>query len=228
MPELPLLGVLPGTGGLTRLVDKRFVRRDRADFFASLEEGIRGTRALEWELVDEIVPASRFTEVVRSRAQAAAERTNRPSAEPGIQLRPLPRTIAADAIRYRFVDIEIDRTTRVATIVVTTPKDTEATDLASIKALGVDFWPLAVARDLDDAVLHLRANEDEIGTWLLKTRGDNAYVENIDRALLEHAEDWFIREVSLYLKRVLKRFDVTSRTLIAAIGPGSCFTGDLA
>ncbi len=227
LPELPLLGVLPGTGGLTRLVDKRFVRRDRADFFASLEEGIRGSRALEWKLVDEIVPASRFNEAVRDHAQVVAEGSNRPHEETGIRLRPLARSIDADTIHYRFVDVEIDRNLRVATIVVTTPDTAPPTELAPIKALGADYWPLAVARELDDVILHLRANEDEIGTWLLKTRGDNAYVETIDRTLSEHAHDWLISEITLYLKRVMKRFDVTSRTLIAAIGPGSCFTGTL-
>lgn len=227
LPELPLLGVLPGTGGLTRLVDKRFVRRDRADFFASVEEGIRGVRAVEWNLVDEVVPASRFTQTVTDRAQAAAARSDRPSAESGIQLTPLARTIEAEVIRYRFVVVEIDRSLRVATIVVTTPEDSVPTDLESIKALGADFWALALARELDDAILHMRANEDEIGTWLLKTCGEGAYVEHIDRILSDNADDWFIREVTLYLKRVFKRFDVTSRTLIAAIDPGSCFTGTL-
>jgi benzoyl-CoA-dihydrodiol lyase len=227
LPELPLLGVLPGTGGLTRLVDKRFVRRDRADFFASTEEGIRGARAVDWKLVDEIVPVSKFVEVVDERARSAASRTDRPSDELGIQLTPLARKIEADSVSYKFVEIEIERSLGVATIVVSTPEDSIPSDLKSLKALGDNFWALALARELDDAILHLRANEDEVGTWLIKTTGDSVYVEQIDRILVDHAQDWFIREVTLYLKRVLKRFDVTSRTLIAAIDPGSCFTGTL-
>ena len=227
LPELPLLGVLPGTGGLTRLVDKRFVRRDLADSFVCTEEGVRGSRAVDWRLVDEIVPPSRFSQAVSEYAHAAANRTDRPCTESGVELTPLFRIIEVDAIRYRFVEIEIDRTQRVATIIVTAPEEIEPLDLASIKALGIDFWPLAIARELDDAILHLRTNEDAIGIWLLKTRGASIYVENMDRILLEYAEDWFIREVSLFLKRVLKRLDVTSRTLIAAVGPGSCFTGTL-
>ncbi len=227
LPELPLLGVLPGTGGLTRLVDKRYVRRDRADFFCSTEEGIRGERAVDWNLVDEIVPASKFSKVLSDRANAAAQNSDRPRTARGIQLTALDRVIKTDRIRYRFVEIEIDRSTRVATIVVSTQEGVPPSDLQSIKQLGADFWPLAMARELDDAILHLRANEDEIGTWVFKTRGDNAYVEHSDRVLSELSDDWFIREVTLYLKRVLKRLDVTSRTLIAAIDPGSCFTGTL-
>jgi benzoyl-CoA-dihydrodiol lyase len=227
LPELPLLGVLPGTGGLTRLVDKRYVRRDRADFFCSTEEGIRGERAVDWNLVDEIVPASKFSKVLSYRANAAAQNSDRPQAACGIQLTALDRVIDTDSISYPHVEIEIDRSTRVATIVVSTQDGGPPSDLQSIKQLGADFWPLAMARELDDAILHLRANEDEIGIWLLKTRGDNAYVEHYDRVLSEFSDDWFIREVTLYLKRVLKRLDVTSRTLIAAIYPGSCFTGTL-
>lgn len=227
LPELPLLGVLPGTGGLTRLVDKRYVRRDRADFFCSTEEGIRGERAVDWNLVDEIVPASKFSKVLSYRANAAAQNSDRPQAARGIQLTALDRVIDTDSISYPHVEIAIDRSTRVATIVVSTQDGGPPSDLQSIKQLGADFWPLAMARELDDAILHLRANEDEIGIWLLKTRGDNAYVEHYDRVLSEFSDDWFIREVTLYLKRVLKRLDVTSRTLIAAIYPGSCFTGTL-
>jgi len=227
LPELPLLGVLPGTGGLTRLADKRMVRRDRADFFCTLEEGIRGGRALEWNLVDEIVPASKFADTLRERAQAAADRSDRPREEAGVTLPQLGRTIEVDALRYRFVNVEINRGLRTATITVSTPEEAAPVSLQEIKQLGADFWALAVARELDDTILHLRANEDEIGTWLLKASGDNDYVEHIDALLGKFADDWFVREVTLYLKRVLKRLDVSSRTLIAAIEPGSCFTGTL-
>jgi len=227
LPELPLLGVLPGTGGLTRLADKRMVRRDRADFFCTLEEGIRGERALEWNLVDEIVPASKFADTLRERAQAAADRSDRPREEAGVTLPQLGRTIEVDALRYRFVNVEINRGLRTATITVSTPEEAAPVSLQEIKQLGADFWALAVARELDDTILHLRANEDEIGTWLLKASGDNDYVEHIDALLGKFADDWFVREVTLYLKRVLKRLDVSSRTLIAAIEPGSCFTGTL-
>ncbi|MFP6680611.1 MAG: 2,3-epoxybenzoyl-CoA dihydrolase [Gammaproteobacteria bacterium] len=227
LPELPLLGVLPGTGGLTRLVDKRHVRRDRADVFCSTEEGIRGERAVDWNLVDEIIPASKFSKVLSDRANAAAQKSDRPQAAHGILLTALDRVIDTDSISYPHVEIEIDRSKRVATIVVSTGDSVPPSGLQSIKQLGADFWPLAMARELDDAILHLRANEDEIGIWLLKTCGDNAYVEHCDRVLSEFSDDWFIREVTLYLKRVLKRLDVTSRTLIGEIDPGSCFTGTL-
>lgn len=227
LPEVPLLGVLPGTGGLTRLVDKRFVRRDRADFFSTLEEGIRGERAVAWKLVDEVVPASKFADVQRERAQAAAARSDRPRGESGIELKPLQRVFEDDAVRYRYVDVEIDRALRTATITVSTPAPPLPGDLQSIKQQGADFWALALARELDDAILHLRANEDDIGTWLLKTVGDPDTVVHVDGLLMEFGDDWFVREITLYLKRVLKRLDVSSRTLIAAIDPGSCFCGTL-
>ncbi len=227
LPEVPLLGVLPGTGGLTRLVDKRFVRRDRADFFSTLEEGIGGERAVQWKLVDEVVPVSKFADAQSDRAQAAADRSDRPRAEPGVRLTPLRRVFDTDAVHYQFVDIAIDRGLRTATITISAPPASPPADLAAIKSLGADFWALAVARELDDAILHLRANEDEIGNWLMKSSGDSDYVEKTDAVLAEFADDWFIREITLYWKRVLKRFDVSSRTLIAAIEPGSCFSGTL-
>ena len=227
LPELPLLGVLPGTGGLTRLVDKRFVRRDRADYFASTEEGIRGERALEWNLVDEIVPASKFAQTQIERAEAAANVSDRPRDEAGIVLAPLTRQIEADTVNYEYVRVTIDRLLRAATITVSGPAQATAQDLPEIKNLGPGFWALAVARELDDVILHLRANENEIGTWLVKTKGSSDFVKQIDDALLAFADDWFVREMTLYLKRVLKRLDVTSRTLIAVIEPGSCFVGTL-
>jgi len=227
LPELPLLGVLPGTGGLTRLVDKRAVRRDRADFFCTVEEGIRGSRAVEWNLVDAVVPASKFDAFVRERADAAAAASDRPLDEPGIELLPLERTISSDGLRYRYVSVDIDRAGRSATITVTAPDGDPPDDLAAIKELGASYWPLALARELDDAILHLRANEDEIGTWIMRTAGEHAPVAAADAGLQQFADDWFVREVTLYLKRVFKRLDVTSRSLIAAIGPGSCFGGTL-
>jgi benzoyl-CoA-dihydrodiol lyase len=226
LPELPLLGVLPGTGGLTRLVDKRFVRRDRADFFCTIEEGIRGQRAVDWGLVDAVCPGSRFEEEVRARAVAAADRSDRPRDAAGVVLTPLARTISPDAITYRYVSVTIDRSLRTATITLRTP-DGSAPDAASLAALGDQWWALVIARELDDAILHLRANEDEIGTWLFNSEGSLEYVLQTDALLDEVRDDWFVREVRLYLKRVLKRLDVTSRSLITAIGPGSCFTGTL-
>jgi len=227
LPELPLLGVLPGTGGLTRLVDKRCVRRDRADYFSCTEEGIRGERAVEWNLVDEIIPASKFDEVIAAHALEASAQSDRPDSEPGIVLDNLERTFSQDSLSYPNVDIVIDRKLRTATITISAPSEKPESDLESIKRAGSQFWAFAFARQLDDAILHLRANEDQIGTWLFKTKGAIEHVEQIDAILMEFSADWFIREVTLYLKRVLKRLDVTSRTLISAIEPGSCFVGTL-
>ncbi|MFT4560346.1 MAG: benzoyl-CoA-dihydrodiol lyase [Gammaproteobacteria bacterium] len=227
LPELPLLGVLPGTGGLTRLVDKRYVRRDRADFFATIEEGIRGERALQWNLVDELIPASKFASTQLERAQQAADRSDRPRTEPGVTLAPLEKIVTDEVVRYRYVEVQIDRKLRVATLTINGPEVSLPSDLASIKQSAGSFWPLCMARELDDVILHLRANETDIGTWLFKTQGDARRVADIDQALVSFSDDWFIREVRLYLKRVLKRLDVTSRSLLAAIEPGSCFTGTL-
>jgi benzoyl-CoA-dihydrodiol lyase len=218
---------LPGTGGLTRLVDKRRVRRDRADFFCTLTEGIRGKRALEWNLVDEIVPRSQLEAAVRERAAAFAKRSDRPSAAEGIALRPLARTITADAIGYDHLTIALDRPQRCARINVRAPHGPPPRELAAIHAEGAAFWPLALARELDDAILHLRTNEPELGTWILTTSGDADLVAAADDALVDHADDWLVREITLYLKRVFKRLDVTSRSLIAVIEPGSCFAGTL-
>jgi benzoyl-CoA-dihydrodiol lyase len=227
LPEVPLLAVLPGTGGLTRVTDKRHVRRDRADFFCTLTEGVRGQRALDWKLVDEIVPRTKLDDVTAERARERAARTPRPSAGEGIELGPLAREIGDDAIGYDHVAISLDRTAGTAHIKIIGPAEAPPADAAGIRALGTDFWPLAVARELDDAILHLRANEPEIGTWILTTKGDPDRVAAMDAALLAHGDDWLAREITLYLKRVLKRLDVTARSLIALIEPGSCFAGCL-
>jgi benzoyl-CoA-dihydrodiol lyase len=227
LPEVPLLAVLPGTGGLTRLVDKRRVRRDRADFFCTLEEGIKGQRAVEWRLVDEVVPRSRLAETTRQRAGELAVRTDRPAGARGIALDPLERRVEGDRVAYAHVTCAIDRAHGVAEITVAAPTAAPPADGAGIHAAGTRFWPLAVARELDDLILHLRTNEEEIGLWVLRTTGSPDLVEAHDRALLEHDADWLVREIRLYLKRTLKRLDVSSRSIFALIEPGSCFTGTL-
>ena len=225
LPEVPLLAVLPGTGGLTRLVDKRRVRRDRADFFCTVEEGIKGARAVEWGLVDEVAPRSRLDEVVKHRASELAARTDRPSSARGIALAPLERSIDGDRIRYGHVACDIDRTRGLAEITVSAPSEAPPADIAGIHGAGCAFWPLAFARELDDLILHLRTNEDEIGLWVFKTSGRADLVEAYDRLLAEHRTDWLVREIRLYLKRTLKRVEVSSRSVFALIEPGSCFTG---
>ena len=227
LPELPLLAVLPGTGGLTRLVDKRKVRRDRADFFCTTSEGVRGARAVDWDLVDEIVQRSAFDETVAARAAEFAVRTDRPENAKGVALTPLRRSIEPDRIAYDNVTVEIDRKTATATITVAAPPADPPADVAAIEAQGAEFWPLALARELDDAILELRVNERQIGTWVFRTVGDSAAVEAADRALLENAGHWLVRETTLFLKRVFKRIDVSARSVIALIEPGSCFTGTL-
>jgi benzoyl-CoA-dihydrodiol lyase len=227
LPEVPLLAVLPGTGGLTRLVDKRRVRRDRADFFCTLEEGIKGQRAVEWRLVDEVVPRSRLAEATRTRAAELAARTDRPAGARGIALAPLERRVEGDRLAYAHVTCVIDRGQGLAAITVAAPTTAPPADLAGIHAAGGSFWPLAVARELDDLILHLRANEEQIGLWVLRTSGAADLVEAHDRALLQHETDWLVREIRLYLKRTLKRLDVTSRSIFALIEPGSCFAGTL-
>ena len=227
LPEVPLLAVLPGTGGLTRLVDKRRVRRDRADFFCTLEEGIKGQRAVDWRLVDEVVPRSRLAEAARARAAELAGRTDRPAAARGIALTPLTRRIEGDWIAYAHVVCEIDRARGVAEITVAAPETLPPADVAGIHAAGCAFWPLALARELDDLILHLRTNEEAIGLWVLRTAGAADPVEAHDRALEQHGADWLVREIRLYLKRTLKRLDVSSRSIFALIEPGSCFSGTL-
>jgi benzoyl-CoA-dihydrodiol lyase len=227
LPEVPLLAVLPGTGGLTRIVDKRHVRRDRADFFCTVEEGVKGKRAVEWNLVDEVVPRSRLEETARQRAAEHAARSDRPAAARGIALAPLARTIEGERVAYPYVTSVVDRARGVAEITVSAPATPPPPDVAGIHAQGCAFWPLAVARALDDLVLHLRTNEPEIGLWVFRTAGSVDLVEAYDRALAGHQGDWLVREIRLYLKRTLKRLDVSSRSLFSLIEPGSCFTGTL-
>jgi benzoyl-CoA-dihydrodiol lyase len=227
-PETPLLAVLPGTGGLTRVVDKRKVRRDRADVFSTLEEGIRGRRAVEWRLVDEAVPRSAWEATVRQRALELAQRSDRPDEAEGVTLGPLDRTFGEQGVTYGLVSVTIDRAARVGSITLTGPSSTAPVDAAAARALGDRFWPLQLARELDDAILHLRLNEPEIGQLVFRTAGNSALVLEHDALLERAAGDWFIREVRLFLKRVLKRLDLTSRTLIALIEPGSAFAGTLA
>ena len=227
LPELPLLAVLPGTGGLTRLVDKRHVRRDRADFLCTTSEGLRGKRAQEWNLVDEIAPRSRFEETVHARALTFTAQSDRPADAAGIALTPLARSIEDTTIAYEHISIELDRALRTAAFTVHAPSGDLPPTLEAVHTAGTRFWPLALAREFDDAILHLRLNEEEIGTWVFRTRGEAALVEAADRLLSEHADDWLIREIILYLKRTFQRLDVSARSLIALIEPGSCFTGTL-
>ena len=227
LPETPLLAVLPGTGGLTRLTDKRRVRRDRADVFCCREEGVRGKRAIEWRLVDEIVPPSAWEATVAKRAAEFAARSDRPDDAGGILLVPLERLFSGDEVNYAHVRIDCDRANRRATITIRGPQTLPA-DLAGIHAAGAAFWPLAVARQLDDAILHLRLNEPELGLVVFRSEGDPAAVLAADALLDAHASDWLVREIRHFFKRVLKRVDLTARSLIALIEPGSCFVGTLA
>jgi len=228
LPETPLLAVLPGTGGLTRVTDKRKVRRDRADVFCSIEEGIRGTKAVDWRLVDEVVPNSKWKDVVAARAHEIAARSDRPKDAKGIQVTPLERTIEGDRVAYSHVEVEIDRARGLATLTVRGPGEGVPASVEAAHALGVKFWPLTVARELEDAILHLRTNEAAIGVLLFRTEGDAKAVLAHDDFLGKANGDWLMREIRLYLKRVLKRVDVTAKSLIALIEPGSCFAGTLA
>lgn len=227
LPEVPLLGVLPGTGGLTRLIDKRKVRHDHADIFCTTSEGIRGQRAKEWHLVDHLAKPAQFTEAVKRRALELATASDRPSDTKGVTLSPLSRRIDADELHYEFVDVQIDRATRRAIVTVSAPHQLQPTDLAGILALQARWWPLQMARELEDAILMLRTNELDIGTWLLKTQGDASLVLAADATLVQHQHNWFVREVIGMLRRTLARLDVSSRTLFALIESGSCFAGTL-
>jgi len=228
LPEVPLLGVLPGTGGLTRLTDKRHVRRDRADVFCTLAEGIKGRKAWEWGLVDELVPASSFAETVAGRAAEFAGRSDRPPKAGGVELTPLERRITDQGIVYSLVVVDINRAERVATVTLAGPDEPPPADSEGAVGAGAVFWPLRLSRELDDALLHLRLNELEIGTLIIKTKGDLGLVLAYDQMLLTHADHWLIREVLLYWGRVLRRLDLTSRSFIALIEPESCFGGLLA
>jgi benzoyl-CoA-dihydrodiol lyase len=227
LPELPLLGVLPGTGGLTRVVDKRHVRRDLADYFSTRSEGAGGKKAVQWRLVDEAVPRAKWEETVAARAAELAERSHRPADATGIALTELGKTRTGDEISYRHVTARLDRERAVAEITVRGPDGDAPSGADGIHAQGADFWTLAVTRELDDLILDLRTNELEVGTWVLRTSGDAARVLSHDRLLLDHRDDWLANEIIHYLKRTLKRLDVTSRSILALIEPGSCFAGSL-
>ena len=228
LPEVPLLAVLPGTGGLTRIVDKRKVRRDLADVFCTVEEGMKGKRAVEWRLIDETVPRSKFDERVTEKALELAANSDRPTNEPGIKLERLERSEEDNEIRYPFVTVTLDRHGRSATLEIRAPDEDAPASVDGIKKQGVDFWPLAVARALDDALLHLRFNEPTLGTLIIKTSGDGGRIPAYDALLIENQDDWLAREILLYLQRTYKRLDVTSRTTFAFVEPGSCFVGMLA
>ena len=227
LPEVPVLGVLPGTGGLTRLIDKRKVRHDQADIFCTTSEGVRGQRAKDWRLIDHLAKPAQFAEAVKRRALALAAASDRPSEAKGVALSSLARVIDATGIHYEFVDVQIDRNARRATLTVSAPHRPQPTDLTDILSLGAQWWPLQMARELDDALLMLRTNELDIGTWLGKTQGHADLVLAVDAALMQHQNNWFVREVIGMLRRTLARLDVSSRTLFALVEPGSCFAGTL-
>jgi benzoyl-CoA-dihydrodiol lyase len=228
LPEIPLLAVLPGTGGLTRVTDKRKLRRDRADAFCTIEEGIKGKRAVDWRLVDRSVPSSKFDAAVAEMAKEMAATSDRPSDAKGIALTPIDRTITKDAVTYSSVKVEIDRDGRRATITLLGPKERPPATAEAIHVQGASFWPLRVAREFDDAICHLRLNELEIGTWIFKSEGDPDLVLAFDALLDANRSNWLVREILNNTKRVLKRIDVTSRSLVTLVEPGSCFAGTLA
>ncbi|MEB8432599.1 2,3-epoxybenzoyl-CoA dihydrolase [Cocleimonas sp. KMM 6892] len=230
LPEVPLLAVLPGTGGLTRVSDKRKVRRDHADVFCSIEEGVRGPRAVDWRLVDEVIPGSKFEQAVKDRAVEFTTASDRPDDEKGVIFTELNREFVSDTVTYDFVNISIDRKLRAATVMLKSPAESTESGLTIDEAvtLGAEFWPLALCRQLDDAILHLRTNETDIGTIIFKTEGELNTVEFYDDFIQKNGNNWFMREVSLYWRRTLKRIDLTSRTTFAFIEQGSCFAGMLA
>jgi benzoyl-CoA-dihydrodiol lyase len=229
LPELPLLGVLPGTGGLTRVTDKRHVRRDLADYFATKSEGIGGKKAVQWRLVDEAVPRAAWEQTVAERAAELAGRSTRAAsaAARGIELTPLGKTRTDTEIAYRYVSARLDRDRGVVEITVNGPASGAPDGIAAVHQHGAGFWTLAMTRELDDLILDLRTNELELGTWVFRTLGDADLVLGHDRLLLDHGDDWLAHEIIGYLKRTLKRLDVTSRSLLALIEPGSCFAGSL-
>ncbi len=231
LPEVPLLGVLPGTGGLTRITDKRHVRHDLADLFCTSVEGVRGQKAKDWRLVDDIAKPQVFAQKVLTRALELAAQSDRPAHAKGVALTPIQRTIEADALRYGHVGVEIDRARRVATFTVKAPSlassGPQPSDIAGIEAQGAAWYPLALGRELDDAILSMRTNELDIGTWLIKTQGDDAAVLAMDATLLAHQNHWLVRETTGLLRRTFSRLDVSSRSLFALVEPGSCFAGTL-
>ena len=228
LPEVPLLGVLPGTGGLTRVTDKRHVRRDRADMFCTLTEGVRAQRAKEWRLIDDYAKPQQFAEKVKQRAEQLAALSDRPTDVQGAALPPLKRVIDDAGYHYETIDVVIDRKSRRATLMVAAPSAMPANEIDAIVAAGASWWPLLMARELDDAILMLRTNDLEIGTWVLKTTGNAQFVLDADAALAKHRQHWLVREVTGMLRRTLARLDVTSRTLIALVEQDSCFAGTLA
>ena len=227
LPEVPLLGVLPGTGGLTRITDKRHVRHDLADLFCTSAEGVRGDKAVAWRLVDAVAKPAVFAQKVQDRALELAAQSDRPANGKGVALAPLQRTLEADALRYPNVTVSIDRAKRTATWTVKGPTGTQPTDIVSIEAAGAAWYPLAMARELEDAILQMRTNETEIGTWLIKTEGDSVAVLAMDATLLANKNHWLVRETIGLLRRTFSRLDVSSRSLFALIEPGSCFAGTL-
>jgi benzoyl-CoA-dihydrodiol lyase len=227
LPEVPLLGVLPGTGGLTRLTDKRRVRHDLADIFCTTTEGVRGEKAVAWRLVDAIAKPAAFAQKVRERAQQLAQGSSRPAGAQGVALPPVERSIEGDCLRYAFVTVDIDRARRVATFTVKAPTSPQPATIDAIVAAGASWWPLQMARELDDAILSMRTNEAAIGTWLLKTEGGAQAVLAVDATLRALCEHWFVNETIGLLRRTLARLDVSSRTLFALVEPGSCFAGTL-
>jgi len=228
LPELPLLAVLPGTGGLTRLLDKRHVRRDHADFFCTTSEGIRGERARKWKLVDELVPRSKFENTVQERARTYVDLSDRPATDAeGVILKPLARTSSGDEIVYTHLNLKLDRPNRLVLFTINGPEENEPLDLKTLREGGASFWPLAIIRELDDAISHLRLNEEELGTWVFRSVGEADRVEAIDELLTNNADDWLVREITLYIKRTLRRIDVSARSLITLVEPGSCFAGTL-
>ncbi len=227
LPEVPLLGVLPGTGGLTRVTDKRHVRHDLADIFCTSVEGVRGQRAVDWRLVDAIAKPQVFNDTVAKRAGELSAGSHR-GAGKGVALTPVERQIDGDTINYKNVSIEINRGKRNATFVVKASQGEQPNDIAGIEAAGINWWPLAMSRDLDDAILHMRTNELDIGTWILKTEGDSAAVLAADATMEAHRSHWFVNETIGMLRRTFARLDVSSRSLFALIEPGSCFAGTLA
>jgi benzoyl-CoA-dihydrodiol lyase len=228
LPETALLAVLPGTGGLTRITDKRKVRRDLADVFCSVEEGVRGKKAVDWRLVDETVANTKWDEAVKARAAEIAARSDRPKGAKGIALTPLDRKLSGDLISYPNVKVEIDRARGLATISVRGPASAVPASVEAAHALGDKFWPLAVARELENAILHLRFNEPQTGLIVFRTEGEAKAVLDHDAFLARHQNEWLMREIRHYIKRVLKRIDVTAKSFIALVEPGTCFAGTLA
>jgi benzoyl-CoA-dihydrodiol lyase len=228
LPELPLLAVLPGTGGLTRVADKRKVRRDHADVFCTTEEGVKGKRAAEWRLVDDVVPGSKFDEAVAARAKDFAAKSRRTGTTPGIKLTPLARSFTTAGVEYGLLAVEFQRAERIATITLRGPSAPPPASAEAMVSLGADFWPLALARQLDDAILHIRINELDVAAIVFKSSGDPAQVLAYDQFLDANEDHWLAREIRLLWKRTLKRVDLTSRSLVTLIEPGSCFAGTLA